>query len=246
MTSAMPAISTPEPAFVLHTRPYRETSLLVDVFTRHYGRFRVVARGARSSGGIKKKTQTLTPYMPLLISWVGNSNLKTLRSVESSGSPLVLTGNYLYCGFYLNELLLRLLAEYDPHAAIFDHYLVALTQLSMSAEMALTLRQFEFTLLDSIGYAVVLDIDAVNGEAIQPDNWYWFEPMEGFIPRARDNSHFFNGLNWFQGKDLKAIHSENYQQPSTVNAAKRLIRLALQPHIGDLPLNSRKLFKRAN
>jgi DNA repair protein RecO (recombination protein O) len=229
-----------EPAFILHSRPYRETSLLVDIFSRHYGRFRAVARGSR---GTKKGTKTLTPYTPMLISWTGKTDLKTLGNVEQSGAPLLLTGDALFCGFYLNELLIRLLAENDPHEKLFDIYLSVLTNLMGQEPVEPSLRMFEFSLLEEMGYALVLDTDAETGESIIAEREYWFEPTLGFTLK-QDVSVRSNSPNWFQGNELLAIGAGDYRSRSTAAAAKRLIRLALQPHIGNKPLLSRGLFAR--
>ena len=235
----------PEPAFILHTRPYRETSALVDFFSRHYGRFRAVARGVR---GAKKNSPVLTPYTPLLITWSGKSDLKTVKTMESSGPPILLQGDRLYCGFYLNELLLKLLAEHDTHEKLFDSYLNTLTLLANTgAPLESSLRTFEFSLLEDIGYAIVLDSDAETGDSIVPDRWYWFDPSIGFVlkqgvlkPRTKSQT---NAANWFLGAELLAIHAEQFHQTNIASAAKRLVRLAFRPHIGDSPLQSRALFK---
>lgn len=229
-----------EPAFVLHSRPYRETSLLVDLFSRHYGRFRAVARGAR---GTKKGTKVLNPYTPMLISWSGKTDLKTLGNVEQSGAPLLLTGDSLYCGFYLNELLIRLLAENDPHEKLFDTYFNVLTKLAGQEPVEPSLRMFEFSLLEEMGYALVLDTDAESGESIIAGREYWFEPTMGFTLK-QDIRASSNAPNWFQGDELLAMGAGDYKARATAVAAKRLIRLALQPHIGDKPLLSRGLFVR--
>jgi len=232
----------PEPAFILHTRPYRETSALVDFFSRHYGRFRAVARGAR---GKKKNSPVLIPYTPLLITWSGKSDLKTLKTAESSGSPLLLQGDRLYCGFYLNELLLRLLAEHDPHAVLFDSYLNTLTKLADNrAPLESSLRAFEFNLLEDIGYGIVLDTDAETGDSVVPDEWYWFDPSMGFSLKQNTLEQGVKGQNWFQGAELLEMHAGQFHQANIASAAKRLVRLAFRQHIGDAPLRSRALFKR--
>lgn len=231
----------PEPAFILHTRPYRETSALVDFFSRHYGRFRAVVRGAR---GTKKNSPLLTPYTPLLITWSGKSDLKTVKTIESSGPPILLQGDRLYCGFYLNELLLRLIAEHDAHAQLFDSYLNTLTLLANTeAPLESSLRTFEFNLLKDIGYAIVLDSDAETGDSVAPEGWYWFDPSLGFTLKQRTKSQT-NAANWFQGAELLAIHARQFHQTNIASAAKRLVRLAFRPHIGDSPLRSRALFIR--
>lgn len=227
-----------EPAFVLHTRPYRETSQLVDLFSRHHGRFRVVARSPRHT---KNSTRNLSPFTPLLVGWSGKSDLKTLVSAEQSGASLMLAGERLYSGFYLNELLLRLLAEHDPHEWIFDCYLEIMTKLVDGDPVEPALRQFEIYLLSDLGYGLVLDADAESGKPVVPDQWYWFDPTVGLVAR-----HFVSGgrraPNWFQGTELLAIHHGNDSTPSVGQSKKRLMRLALEPHLGGKPLRSRELF----
>jgi len=238
----MPAELKPEPAFVLHSRPYRETSALIDFFSRHYGRFRAVAKGVR---GGKKSSRILSPYTPLLITWGGKSELKTLRHFESSGSPLLLQGDRLYCGFYLNELLLRLLAEHDAHTALFDQYLHVLSKLAnKDIPMEPSLRTFELNLLDDIGYGLILDTDAETGDAIVPEGRYWFDPLAGFTLKESFSISVSKAANWFVGDELLAIHDGHFDSPRVASAAKRLIRLAFQPHIGNAPLKSRALFKK--
>ena len=227
-----------EPAFVLHTRPYRETSLLVDFFTRNYGRFRVVARGSR---GAKIGTRRLNPYTQLLIGWTGKSELKTLTHIEQTSTPLMLKGDCLFCGFYLNEILIRLLAENDPHEEIYDNYAHVLAQLAGNASIEHSLRTFEFSLLEELGYGLALDSDAQTGEKISPEKEYWFEPNIGFSLKEgvykKDTS-----ANLFKGEELLAFKDHNFNAiPLT---AKRLMRLALEPHIGEKPLLSRNLFSK--
>ena len=229
-----------EPAFVLHTRAYRETSQLVDLFTRHYGRLRVVARGFRrpKTGG-----RVLEPFIPLVVGWSGKGELKNLVSAEPSGHPLLLTGNHLFSGFYLNELILRLLADHDPHETLFDSYLEVIARLSGGEEIEPTLRIFEYSLLDEIGYGLVLDSTIDAGNAVEPDSWYWFDPSTGVSERTfmdKEKSQ----PNWFRGSELLAIAAGEYTAPTSAKSAKRLMRLAIQSLLGDKPLRSRELFVR--
>ncbi|MEH6468973.1 MAG: DNA repair protein RecO [Porticoccus sp.] len=228
-----------EPAFVLHARPYRETSQLVDLFSRHHGRFRAVARGFRQT---KTSTKTLSLFTPLLIDWTGKSDLKTLVGAEQTGVPLMLTGDRLFSGFYLNELLLRLLAEHDPHEWIFDCYLEIMNKLADGDQVEPALRQFETCLLEGIGYALVLDTDAESGEPVAPDLWYWFDPTVGLVARPSVRSEQ-RAPNWFQGEELIAIDHGDDSNPSIGQSKKRLMRLALLPHLGGKPLRSRELFR---
>lgn len=227
-----------EPAFVLHTRPYRETSQLVDLFSRHYGRLRVVARGFRRP---KNGSRILAPFTPLLVGWSGKSELKTLVSAEHSGRSLMLSGERLYSGFYLNELLIRLLVEHDPHQHLFDHYLNIMTSLADGEPIEPALRLFERNLLDEAGYGLMIDTDIVSGHPVLPDQWYWLDPSTGFShcqPSEQDKTSPY--LFW--GEALLAIGNGDYHDLDIAKAAKRLMRLAIQEHLGNKPLRSRELF----
>ncbi len=227
-----------EPAFVLHTRPYRETSQLVDVFTRHHGRFRTVAKGFRRA---KAASRHLSPFAPLLVGWTGKGDLKNLINTEQTGASFMLSGDRLYSGLYLNELLLRLLAENDPHLRLFDHYLEVLQKLASDEPIEPPLRKFEFCLLDEIGYGLAVDVDATTGEPISPESWYWFDPSMGFVAghKSSDNHH---SSNWFHGAELLSLNEDQDQSAAVGRTKKRLMRLAIQSHIGDKPLRSRELF----
>lgn len=229
-----------EPAFVLHARPYRETSQLVDMFTRHHGRLRVVARGFRR---LKTGSRVLEPFVPLIASWSGSGDLKTLVAAEPSGRPLTLRGDYLYSGFYLNELILRLLADHDPHDALFDHYLETIASMSEEGQIEPALRRFERILLDEVGYGLALDHTAEEGVELSPEEWYWFDPVSGISERFSPVPEK-SQPNWFLGRELLAIEAGAYDDPQVARAAKRLMRLAIQHLLGDKPLSSRALFVR--
>ena len=230
-----------EQAFVLHTRAYRETSQLVDLFTRNHGRLRVVARGSR--GTSRKGTgRALMPFAALQVSWSGKGELKTLSSAEAIEAYPLLKGERLYSGFYLNELLMRLLADHDPHEQLFDHYQQVVKLLAGDDCLETLLRCFETRLLEEIGYELVLDADVETGEEVRPDAWYWYDPQHGVIERFRKEGSP-DKANWFKGEQLLAIAGQSFEQQETRKTAKRLLRLALQSHLGNKPLQSRKLFQ---
>jgi len=229
-----------EPAFVLHARDYRETSQLVDLFSRHHGRLRLVARGSRRR---RVGSRPLEAFVPLVVAWRGKSDLKTLTGAEPSGQPLTLLGDSLYIGFYLNELLLRLLAEHDPHQVLFDRYLYTLRQLSTGECVETALRTFERSLLSELGYGPVLTLTEDSGEAVNPQAWYWFDPDTGVS--CRPGVEVDPSVpNWFRGSELLAIDTEDYSDPAVAKAAKRLMRLAIHSLLGGRPLHSRALFAR--
>ena len=232
-----------EVAFVLHTRPYRETSQLVDMFSRHYGRLRVVARGSRGGRTRPGRSQiSLQPFTPLQLDWSGKGELKTLIRAEPIASFPLLEGERLYSGFYLNELLLRLLAEHDPHEQLFDQYRKTLLHLAETDSLEKMLRNFEMILLDEVGYGLVMDADAESGEPIRAGAWYRYDQQYGFVEQARPRE-LRSLSNWFSGETLLALRDGHYEVESVLKDAKRLIRLALEPHLGGKPLRSRELFR---
>lgn len=216
-------------AFFLHTRPYRETSLLVDMFTPESGRLSAVLRGAR-----RGKTSTPQLFQPLLLEIAGHTELKTLRQVEMAGAALSLTGTALFSAFYLNELLIRLLPREEPQAALFVAYAETLGGLADNAEPAALLRAFECGLLDALGYGIDFAHDSERGEPLSDACAYDFHPERGFF-RSR-------GHTAFTAEVLRMLAAGNFSEPAAAAAAKRINRLALARLLGNKPLKSRELF----
>lgn len=225
-------------AFVLHTRPWRDTSLLVDLFVREQGRVRAIAKGVRRQSG-KKRGNDCQPFRALNVSYKGRSSLRTLVGIEPAGALYDLAGQRLYAGMYANELLLRALHEYDPHPDLFDAYARLLGALSEvgGQELEPPLRIFELTLLEEAGYGIDFQCDAAGGDAIEPGLRYQFVAEAGFMPVAGASQR-----SVFMGADILAIGEGRFHEPVVRKAAKRLMREALIPLIGDKPLNSRALF----
>lgn len=222
-----------EPAYVLHSRSFRETSLIVEAFTREYGRVAVVARGAKSSRSRWKNV--LQPFRPLLLSWVQKTDLGTLSAADQVASLPPLQGQSLYCGLYLNELLMRLLHRGDPHAEVFERYRHVLSELASEVFPQPLLRIFEKHLLESIGYAMLLDREIENGTEVQPQNWYDYAPDRGPV-LARGP-----GNNRVSGAALLALHSEDLQN-ANLTELRMLMRRVIGYHLGDKPLASLSLF----
>ncbi|MBU1666457.1 MAG: DNA repair protein RecO [Gammaproteobacteria bacterium] len=220
-----------DPAFVLHTRPWRETSLIVDIFSRHHGRLGLVARGARRAGAAVKAR--LIPFQPLTLSWFGKSQLRTLHAAEWQGGGLMLRGHALMCGFYLNELLLRLLPEGDAHETLFDHYTLALADLNTRPEVEPVLRRFELDLLSELGYAQSLGHLAACG-ALDPNAHYGYEVGVGVIPPVSRSPTY-------SGCSLLALAAGDFSQPATLAEGKILMRTLLAHYLGDKPLATRQL-----
>ena len=222
-------------AFVLHTYPYRETSLLVEVFTRGSGRMSLVARAARRPRSPMRGV--LMGFQPLTISWFGKGDVKTLAKAEWTGGQALLLGEALLCGFYLNELIVRLLAREDPHERLFDRYREALHGLAAGEPSPPLLRGFEKALLKELGYAMVLDRDARNGQPIDPERLYTYDPELG--PTELNGSWAEIQLS---GVTLLDMAKDDFSDPRTLAQAKTLMR-ALINHRMDQPLNSRRVFR---
>src|SRR5512135_3086366 len=173
-----------ELAFVLHSYPFRETSLILEVFSRNHGRVALVARGARRPRSALRGL--LMGFQPLSMSWFGKHELRTLHSAEWQGGQPQLQGTALLCGFYLNELLLNLLARDDPHESLFDYYQQTLQRLAQEDDHAVTLRRFERRMLQELGYALSLETEAGSGKPIVPEKNYRYILERGAVPETAE------------------------------------------------------------
>jgi DNA repair protein RecO (recombination protein O) len=225
-----------EPAYVLHHYPYRDSSLLLEVFSRHHGRVGLVARGARS--GRARWRGQLQGFSPLLLSWSLRGDLGTLTGLDTRGVNRAPAGRHLLSAYYLNELILRLLARHDPHPGIFDAYERALRGLDGYDEPAL--RIFEKRLLDELGYGLLLDRTADSGEPVEPDVTYTYQLERG--PLRCDNPA--DSELCLQGSSLLSLHHEALAEPQASRDAKRLLRAALSIYLGSRPLKTREVSRR--
>ncbi|MGB1869041.1 MAG: DNA repair protein RecO [Porticoccaceae bacterium] len=227
-----------EPGFVLHVTPYRETSLLVDLFTRHQGRIRCVAKGFRKPNkrGISR---ALFPYTEHQFSWQGRGELKTLTAADALGAPVFLQQETVFTGLYVNELLYRLLHEHDPHEYLYQQYRQFITQLAAHGTDELILRRLEMLLLDELGYGLVLDTDT-QGAAIRPDCQYQYIPEQGLIELINPTKANGSAL---QGVDLMAMVKGDFSQRSVLLAAKQLTRGVIDFYLGGKQLHSRELYR---
>lgn len=235
---------TDEPAFVLHAWPYKETSLVVDVLTRHYGRVGLVARGARRRHSAMRGV--LLAFQPLLMGWTGTrgAELHTMTRVEWQGGLKPLEGEALLCGFYLNELLQRLLARDDAHEALFDHYVDTLGQLASGLASAPVLRVFEVELLREAGYGLVLTHSAGRGDAVEAGGWYRYEPETGPVRVSSGVDRPIDGPSAAPvvcGKTLLDIDRGDYSDPMTLTQSKQLMRHMLHYHMAGQPLFTRQM-----
>lgn len=226
-----------EPAFVLHSYPFRETSLLVEVFSRQHGRVPLVARGARRPKSAVRGL--LMNFQPLSLSWFGKNEVRTLHSAEWQGGQPLLQGTALLCGFYLNELLLNLMVRDDPHEQLFDYYQHTLQRLAHGADMASTLRCFEKHLLQELGYALLLDHEAGSSRPIDPVSSYRYVVERGAV---RDTADVVDGLP-VSGKTLQDIAADDYSDAQSARQGKHLMRMLLNHHLGGKTLHTRELIK---
>jgi DNA repair protein RecO (recombination protein O) len=228
-----------QPAYVLHRRPFQNTSLLVDFFTFDYGLVRAVAKGARRE---KSRYRALLQlFQPLLVSATGMGEVKTLTAVESNVSAINLRGERLFSGLYINELLSRLLQNQEEHTALYGSYQETLVALQGEQSIEPLLRRFELKLLAELGYAINLTEDCETNLPINPDSIYRFIPDVGFQTRSLSGAAAL-GSSEFTGADLIAVRDLDIETSGAAQAAKRLLRLALAAHLGDKPLYSRSLF----
>jgi len=223
-----------EPAYIIHARLFRDTSLLLDLLTLHHGRVSVLAKGVRRARS--RWAGLLQPFVPLNISYSGKSTLKILSQAESLGAPLFFTGAHLYSALYLNELLYKLLPHDDADEAIFDLYQNALQSLTHEST-EIVLRLFELRLLKHLGFGLSFQQDA-TGLALQADVFYEYWHEKGWCVAA---SHTLS-KEVFSGEHLLAIGAENFC-PTVLKEAKRIARILIQSLIGK-PIMSRALFQR--
>ncbi|AGQ37997.1 TPA: DNA repair protein RecO [Mannheimia haemolytica] len=222
-------------AFVLHRREYSESSLLVEFFTEHHGRITLLAKGARRARSPLKAV--LQPFTPLLVRWSGKGDLKTLTKAEPAALTLPMETAALYSGFYINEVLARVLENQTAYPELFQHYLRCMTELATQHQIEPILRTFEFHTLKALGYGVDFTHCTATGLPIDPKMSYQFRESEGFIASLLQNN------NSFLGCDLLAFAQLDFSEKQTQQAAKRFTRIALKPYLGSQPLKSRELFQ---
>jgi DNA repair protein RecO (recombination protein O) len=230
-----------QPAYVLHSRLYRETSLIVELFSRDHGIIPAVARGVRGTRRNHKRA-ILQPFHALLCRWRGRGEMVTLTDIDAKSANIQLDKEALYCGLYINELLIRLIHRHDPHQQLFHDYANLIDDLQNSTGVEASLRQFEMQLLDELGYGLTLDYD-IHGAEILADRIYQLTPQGIFEP-VPDTNAAQNVSRYFKGDSLIAIMHHRWQEPGVLLAAKQLMRLVITPLLGDKPLQSRQLFKK--
>lgn len=227
-----------QPAYVLHSRPYRETSLLLECLTRDHGRLGVVARGVRSQRGRLQRSQ-LEPFQPLVLDLQIRGELATLRSAELAASPLRLSGDAGLAGLYVNELVVRLTERQDPHPTLYLAYAQTLARLAEGASLAWHLRRFERDLLAALGYALQLDVDADTGEPLQSGALYAYRPEHGAVRCGVNEPHAL------RGGDLLALSEDRMPDAQGLHTLRGMMRELIRFHLGGVELRAWRVLRGA-
>jgi DNA repair protein RecO (recombination protein O) len=230
-----------QPAYVLHTYPFRETSLIVEAFTRDFGRVALLARGARRPRAAIRGL--LMGFQPLEVGWSGKGEMLTLMKAEWVGGVPLLGGQALFCGFYLNELLIHLLPREDAHHTLFAHYHEMLLRLAAVADGRVReadLRWFEKCLLQELGYGLTLHLDS-GGGAIDPEALYRYEIEHG--PVRIGSGGGGNGTLLIRGRSLLDLDGDDFSDARTRAESKQLMRALMAHYLGGVELETRKMFK---
>ena len=222
-----------DPGYVLHSYAYKESSLIVEMFTRHSGRVGLLARGARRARSPLRGT--LLAFHPLRVSWSGSGELGTLTAAEWIGGQPSLAGIGVMCGFYLNELLLRLLPREDPHEALFAAYASALAQLAAGEDHSAALRSFERRLLIELGYAPPLERDVASGAPVDPERRYEYDPDRGPVATNGGAADAWTVL----GQTLLDMARDDYTRDATRDEARQLLRSLIARRLGGQALHTR-------
>lgn len=222
-------------AFVLHRQAYSNTSLLVDVLTEDYGRFRLIAKGVRNAKSPRKAL--LQPFVPIVISWSGKSDLKTLTAIELNNTIVLesFRGNALFNGMYINELLMKLLYPYDSHPELFALYQQTLQTMSLTSEQEFTLRLFEFQFLEMLGYS--LGLEYLNLSA-SPEQWYSYHHEHGLIEALASQS----SAQQIQAKYLQSLLQAEPCDAKGLQQLKQFMRYALLNRLEGKAIQSRRMY----
>lgn len=224
------------PAFVLHRRDYRDTSLLLELFLADQGRLPAIARGAKS--GRSSRAMLLQPFSPLLVGLSGRGEVKSLTRVEADGRPYGFQGETIYCGIYLNELLMRLLQRGDPYPSLYARYQYTLARLASGESASQCLRDFEIALMRELGYGLLLDRTADTNEPIRADQVYDYHIEHGPVIATGNGS-----ASRIHGRTLICLYRGEVLDEQGRMEAKQLMRRIIGYYLGDKPLKSRELFR---
>ena len=229
-----------QPAYILHRRPFRETSVIVDLLTQDFGRVDGVVRGAK---GGKRQRYSLEPFGQVAVAWRGRGQLVTVLRSESTALGH-LTGDALFAGLYLNELLVKTLEPQEPVAALFHRYGLTLARLAAGDALEGTLRSFERWLLEELGYGLAFDVDIRSGTPIESDKTYSVVDGQGFREVVATGPRDSSGVRelTLTGAEISAISNDDLAQSHVRHVAKLIFRRALQAQLAGKTLNTRQLF----
>jgi DNA repair protein RecO (recombination protein O) len=229
--------------WLLHSRPYRDTSMLLDFFTEESGRVSAIAKGIRNPKA--KNKALLQPFVPLYISLSGRGELQNLRQVEARSPALFLKGESLFSALYVNELMVRLVAGHETDKELFGAYSLVLQELSAGADIEPLLRSFELRLLENLGYGLQLSHEADSDNPVVSDGWYYLQSDGGFVRQLQVAEDYVGTAKdkLYAGTELQNIARADFSQATTRKVAKHLLRFVLQQHLSERPLGSRELFK---
>ena len=228
-----------QPAFVLHTIPFRETSLIVEVFSRDFGRMALLARGARRPRSAIRGL--LMAFQPLELAWAGKGEVLTLMKAEWQGGQPLLAGEALFCGYYLNELLMNLLPREDAHERLYTSYAEMLVRLAddpAGKVREADLRRFEKALLQELGYGLTLDRDS-QGRGLEADAWYAYRMEEGPVLLPHNEA----AAQVVRGKTLLDLAADDFSDPRSRVEAKQLMRSLMAYYLSGVELETRKIFR---
>jgi DNA repair protein RecO (recombination protein O) len=231
-----------QPAFLLHSRPFRETSLIIEVFTRQYGRVGLLARGVRNPKS--RKRALVMPFQPLLLAWSGKGELPLLTGIEITGPARELRSEQRYVAFYLNELLLKLLHRHDAHETLYDFYSKSLDELYQGVQIQHALRRFEKELLSQTGYGLILDCEAESSRPVSIERNYHYVPDLGPRPSSQvadDYPGKMLGIS-IKGKSLLDFHHNDFSDEESLKECRQLVRYLLNRQLSGKPLHSRQVY----
>ena len=228
-----------QPAYILHHRPFRDSSQILDVISAEFGKLSLVARGSR--GAKSRLRGVLRPFMPLRLSWVQRSDLGTLTGAEVYGAPLSLTGDALLSGYYINELLLHFLHRHDPQPEIFSIYEHTVRSLAGVKEVAPKLREFEIELLRQLGYALDFEVEVGSQQPVDSTLFYKYRVDGGPVRVSQSEAPGGADPMVFSGATLQAINRRRFDDPEVLRSANRLLREVIAFHLGGKELKSRKV-----
>ena len=223
-----------QPGYILHHRPFRDSSQILDVITRDHGKISLVARGSR--GSKSRLAGVLRPFLPLRLSWVAKSDLGTMTGAEAAGPPAGMVGDAMLSAFYVNELLLHFLHRFDPQPEIFSLYEEVIKALVSSDNVAASLRSFELEFLSLLGYAVNFEHEYGSNDSLDDDRIYQFRMEQGAVAVEHGE-----GPLVFTGAILKGVGGQCFEDDEVLRAANRLLREIIGFHLGGKELKSRKV-----